>query len=177
MLIGLDVSTSVTGASVIDKDGKIVFCEAWRTDKSKWSFYDKLTFIKKRLSSLKELYKITAVYIEEPLMGFKTGFSSAQTISLLQRYNGAIAWICKEMFFREPIYIRASTARKACGIAIKRGEKAKDVVLKYLLDNEEGFDISYTKYGNPVKGSYDIADSIVIAKAGLQQWKKKNSRS
>jgi len=174
MILGLDVSTSITGASVINDEGKLIFCEAWRTDRPNSSFYDKLYIIKKRLRSIKELFKIKAVFIEEPLMGFKSGFSSAQTISKLQRFNGAVSWICKETFNAGPSQLRASTARKACGIHIKRGEKSKEIVLKYLLDNEEDFSISYTKYGNPVKGSYDMADSVVIAKAGLKLWKKKS---
>ena len=31
MIIGLDVSTSITGATVIDEDGKLLHCEAWDT--------------------------------------------------------------------------------------------------------------------------------------------------
>ena len=69
-------------------------------------------------------------------------------------------------------YIAATTARKLCGIRIPKGQKAKQVVLQYLLDNEPSFVISYTRAGNPKPDSYDRADSIVIAKAGL--CKKKN---
>lgn len=172
MILGLDISTSVTGASVINEDGELLFCDAWRTDKKDISTFKKIAMIKKHLLSIKDLYKIRTVFVEEPLMGFKSGFSSAQTISKLQRFNGAICWICNELFKTEPVYIRASSARKLCGIKIKKGQKAKEIVLNYLLDTEDGFDISYTKYGNPAKGSYDMADSIVIAKAGHHKWKK-----
>ena len=175
MLLGLDVSTSITGATVINSDGELVFCEAWRTDKKDLSFFDKLERIKKSIEGIKKLYKIKQVYIEEPLMGFKSGFSSAQTIAKLLRFNGAVSWICKETFRREPIHIRASSARKHCGIKVEKGKKAKDVVLNFLLDSEPSFEISYTKYGNPAKGSYDMADSIVIARAGFKLWKEKNS--
>ena len=47
-----------------------------------------------------------------------------------------------------------------------RGQKAKEVVLKHLLDNEPAFSIEYTKHGNPKPESYDRADAIIIAKAG-----------
>ena len=66
----------------------------------------------------------------------------------------------------EPQYINASTARKMCGIKVKRGEKSKEVVLEFLRKNEKKFKAEYTKKGNPVKGVYDKADSLVIAKAG-----------
>ena len=36
----------------------------------------------------------------------------------------------------------------------------------FLLDNEPSFSVEYTKHGNPKPGSYDRADSLVIAKAG-----------
>tara|TARA_B100000809_G_scaffold263688_1_gene317567 strand:+ start:1849 stop:2376 length:528 start_codon:yes stop_codon:yes gene_type:complete len=175
MILGLDVSTSVTGASVINKDGKLIFCEAWRTDKKGLSFYDKLSIIRKRLRSIKQLFKIDAIVVEEPLMGFKSGFSSAQTITKLQRFNGAVCWICKEAFNKEASSIRASSARKQCGIKVARGQNAKQVVLEYLLQTEEDFDISYTKNGNPVKGTYDMADSIVIARAAFLQQKTKKT--
>ena len=175
MLLGLDGSTSITGATVINNGGELVFCEAWRTDKKGLSFFDKLSMIQERIASIKKLYKIKQVYVEEPLMGFKSGFSSAQTIAVLQRFNGAVSWMCKETFKRDPVHIRASSARKLCGIKVERGKKAKDIVLNFLLDNEPTFEISYTKYGNPVKGSYDMADSIVVARAGFKLWKEKNS--
>ena len=70
------------------------------------------------------------------------------------------------MFEIEPQYVAATSARKHCGIKVKRGEKAKEVVLKHLLENEPAFHVEYTKHGNPVAGSYDKADAIVIAKAG-----------
>ena len=70
------------------------------------------------------------------------------------------------MFDIEPEYVSATSARKKAGIRVPRGEKAKEVVLKYLLEHEPAFKITYTKHGNPVAGSYDKADAIIIAKAG-----------
>ena len=70
------------------------------------------------------------------------------------------------IFKMDPNYITASQARKTCGIQVKRGEKAKKIVMKWLLDNQDGFTVEYTKKGNPKPKYYDIADSIVIAKAG-----------
>ena len=66
----------------------------------------------------------------------------------------------------EPKYIAATSARKQAGIKVPRGQKAKQVVLQYLLDNEPAFTVEYTKHGNPKPESYDRADAIVIAKAG-----------
>ena len=66
----------------------------------------------------------------------------------------------------EPEYLAATSARKTCGIKVPRGTKAKQVVLKYVLDNVPEVVVEYTKHGNPTPGSYDRADSYIIAKAG-----------
>ena len=94
------------------------------------------------------------------------GKSSAKTLSLLTRFNGIVSWLLYETFEIEPKFIGASTARKHAGIKVPRGQKAKQVVLQHLLDNEPAFKIEYTRYGNPKPESYDLAGSIVIAKAG-----------
>ena len=81
-------------------------------------------------------------------------------------FNGIVSWLVYEMFEIEPQYVSASSARKKSGIQVKKGQKAKEVVLEHLLEHEPAFKIQYTKHGNPVAGSYDKADAIVVAKAG-----------
>ena len=51
-------------------------------------------------------------------------------------------------------------------IKIEKGANAKEIVLKHVLALEPKFKVEYTKHGNPVAGTYDRADSYVIAKAG-----------
>ena len=46
------------------------------------------------------------------------------------------------------------------------------MVLNFLLDNEDDFEVEYTKYGNPKPKYYDMADSVIIARAG---WRSLNS--
>ena len=38
MILGLDISTSITGATVLDSTGKILYNEAWDTRKFKYFF-------------------------------------------------------------------------------------------------------------------------------------------
>ena len=181
MILGLDVSTSITGATVIDRNGEILFKEAWDTrNKRKFpTLWHKADFIEGRLRYLKVNRKfiIERVYVEQSLQAFRPGLSSAKTILTLAKFNGIISYLCRKMFKVEPEYVAAASARKACGITVPRGQKAKQVVLKFLLDNEPEFSISYTKQGNPKPGTYDIADSIIVARAGLKYWNDKNSKS
>ena len=174
MLLGLDISTSITGATVLDGEGNIVYCESWDTrNKNKFpTMYHKADFVKNKLKELDKQFDIGYVYIEQSLQSFRSGFSSAKTLSTLSRFNGIVSWTCWSMFGTEPQMIPASSARKKVGVPIKRGDNAKEKVLQFLLDNEPKFDIMYTKYGNPTPESYDRADSIIIARAGHECIKK-----
>ena len=79
-----------------------------------------------------------------------------------------MSWLIYELFEIKPKFIGSTSARKHAGIKVPRGEKAKQVVLVHLLENESSFKIEYTRYGNPKPESYDHADAIVIAKAGWE---------
>ena len=166
MIIGLDISTSITGCTIIDGE-KIVLNDAWDTRKYK-DFFEKAQHVEKELEKLYSQYgdKVTAIYIEQSLQSFRSGFSSAKTLSTLSRFNGVVSWFVYSLFKIKPEYLAASTARRLCGIKIPRGQKAKTVVLNYLLENEDSFQVEYTKFGNPRPESYDKADSLIIAKAG-----------
>ena len=177
MILGLDISTSITGATLLDKDGNIIFNEAWDTRKFK-DFFDKAEFIKERIKHVYGNYgdsnsnvhniRIGNIYIEQSLQSFRSGFSSAKTLSTLSRFNGVVSWICFDDFGIKPEYIAATTARKMCGIKVPRGNKAKAVVLQHVIDTEPSFVLEYTKHGNPKPDTFDRADSLIIAKAGYR---------
>ena len=163
MILGLDISTSITGATIIH-DNKIVYSEAWDLRNKRYfpDIYTKASYIKEKLRQINTKYAPNAVYIEKSLQMFRSGFSSAKTLSILASFNGIISFLCYENLGKKPKYISASSARKGCGIKIPKGQKAKQVVLDFLLDNEPQFKVEYTSAGNPKPKYYDIADSIVI---------------
>jgi len=179
MILGLDVSTSITGVSVINDEGEILLCEAVDTRNKRYfpSLLKKATFIKDKLREIKGTYQIDEIYIEESLQSFRSGFSSAKTLSTLSKINGIVSYLVWEIFEKEPEYIASTSARKLCGIKVPRGEKAKKVVLNFLLDNDPSFAIKYTKQNNPTPDSYDRADSLVMARAGLEICRQRNSKS
>ena len=94
---------------------------------------------------------------------FRSGFSSAKTLTLLSKFNGVVSWLCYNTFGLEPEYISATTARKAVGIKVPRGTKAKEVVLEHIKNNILNFEYELTKAGNPKAGTYDRADSLILA--------------
>tara|TARA_R110002020_G_scaffold34360_1_gene104625 strand:+ start:85 stop:618 length:534 start_codon:yes stop_codon:yes gene_type:complete len=177
MILGLDISTSITGYTLIDGD-KIILNSAWDTRKYK-DFFEKVIHVKAGLDEVYKQYggQIKSVYIEQSLQSFRSGFSSAKTLSTLSRFNGIVSWIVFDKYKIKPEYLAATSARKLCGIKIPRGLKAKAVVLDYLLKNEPSFTIEYTRHGNPKPDSYDRADSIVIARAGIVLEKQRNANN
>ena len=180
MILGIDVSTSITGFAIV-AEGEIVFYDSVYLRKYK-NFFEKAERIKEAIFTIFDNYQfcreddhwmeaesdhpISHIYIEQSLHMFMGGKSSAKTLSTLTRFNGLVSWLVYEMFNMEPKFIGSTSARKHAGIKVPRGQKAKQVVLQYLLDNEPAFKIEYTKHGNPKPESYDRADAIVIAKAG-----------
>jgi hypothetical protein len=186
MILGVDISTSITGFAVV-ADGQLVFYDSIDLRKHK-NVFDKTIAIKEKILDLYEMYQLnnddTAaagwgnseypvkhIYVEQPFTFFNSGGSSGKTMAALQRFNGIVSWLLFEVFEIRPEYIGATSARKQAGIKVPRGQKAKQVVLEHLLDTEPAFKVEYTRHGNPKPESYDRADAIIVAKAG---WKIEN---
>ena len=170
MILGLDISTSITGLTIVSEDNKILLNEAWDLRKYK-NFFDKCNFVNQQIKKLSENpnFDIKHIFIEQSLQSFRSGFSSAKTLSTLSRFNGIVSWMAYEELQIEPQYIAATTARRLYGIKVPKGIKAKQFVMNYLIENEPGFVIEYTKFGNPKPEYYDRADSLIIARAGLKE--------
>jgi len=167
MILGLDISTSITGYTLLNQDGSIQ--EVGHIDLRKQkNFFDKARVARDAIVALDKRTPswIQHIYIEQSLQSFRSGFSSAHTLSLLSRFNGVISWICSDLFSTDPQYIAATSARKVAGIKVPKGKKAKEVVMQFVIDNVPEFDVQYTRHGNPKPGYMDRADSYIIAKAG-----------
>jgi len=167
IILGLDISTSITGAT-ITQDSKIIETHYWDTRNKKHfpSIYHKARFIRDKLQDIQDKHYLDFIFIEQSLHSFRSGFSSAQTLSKLSRFNGVVSWLCADIFQIEPQMIAATSARKRAGVNIKRGDNAKEKVLHYVLDKYPQVSIEYTKHGNPRPGMLDMCDSIIIALAG-----------
>ncbi len=179
MILGLDISTSIIGASVLDDDRQVVASVAWdmRNKNHFPDIFSKYNHVRGELLDIHNQYEIDHIFIEQSLQMFRSGFSSAKTLSTLSSFNGVISYLCYRELGLKPEHISASSARKSCGITIPRGVKAKERVVEFLLDNEPHFEVEYTKHGNIKPVYYDIADSIVIAKAGYELVKQREIRS
>ncbi len=174
MILGLDISTSITGATVLDMNGACVYNEYWDTrNKNHFpTIYHKAHHVKEKLLDLP--YKFEHIFVEQSLQSFRSGFSSAKTLSTLSRFNGIVSWICWDEFGIMPEMLAATSARKQVGIKVSKGEKGKQKSFDFVLANEPTFIVEYTKNGNVKPGIMDKSDSWVIAKAGYNLCIAKN---
>lgn len=173
MILGLDISTSCTGVTILDYTGRVVLNDCWKFKED--DVFDKLERAKKEIKELKKKYPITKVFVEESLQAFRPGFSSAKTILSLAKFNGILCWMIWEEMAIKVQYIGSTTARKSCGIKIIKGTPAKQQVMEWMLQNQTWFKVEKKKNSENIKDHfYDMADSWVIAKAGLLLLNKEN---
>lgn len=171
-ILGLDISTSILGICILnsslslgDKDYIHKFDHInFKNCKSIWEKADLVNdyFSKCNLS-------ISGISIEEPLMGFRQGMSSAQTISMLMRFNGIVSYLSRNTFKIDPAYINSAHARKLCGIKLQKTSIAgpqKEQVFTHMK-NHDLINISWDKKknGDIVDCARDMCDAYVVARA------------
>lgn len=178
LILGLDVSTSTTGICVIDpaiplddKGTHILILDKIDFKKCK-TFWEKADVVESVLTDIVHQKKMspTVFVLEEPLLGFQKGMSSATTITTLMRFNGIVSYIGRKIFGVEPTYISSASARKLCGIKMQRtsvaGMNGKEQVFKYMAENDlKHVDWPKKKNGEAVDWSRDATDAYVIARA------------
>lgn len=166
MILGLDISTSVTGFTLLGDSGDVILCDYIDLKRGE-NVFDKARMVELKLKAeVFDKYKVTQVWIEESLQMFSSGMSSAKTLATLTKFNGIVSWIIWDKHGIKPDYIAAVSARKQIGLTISKGQRGKDVVMKYMLDKEPWFVVEQGRTGKIKPHFYDMADSFVIAKSG-----------
>lgn len=191
LVLGLDVSTTCVGVSVVDahvepdaKGSNVVLLK--HIDfKGCDTMWDKADVVSKALVSLPADVAfllataghpfIHTVCVEEPLMGFRAGMSSAATISTLMKFNGIVSYLSRTVFNMDPEYVSAAHARKVCGVKVQRvskcGKSGKQQVFEHMCEN----DLQHVAWPlkkrstKVVDWAMDETDAYVIARAGAIQ--------
>jgi len=166
-VLGLDVSTSCVGICVMDQAGSVVCLDNVDLSKIK-SFNEKCDAVQKSLSRFSG--KIKQFYIEECAKAFRPGLSSANTLTTLSRFNGAVSCICHILFGGDENLVNPVVARRSAGILINYKDKStttKDKIYEAVSSRVE-FDWPRTKTGKVKPQCYDMADAYVVASFGLK---------
>tara|TARA_B100000963_G_scaffold348836_1_gene357021 strand:- start:630 stop:1133 length:504 start_codon:yes stop_codon:yes gene_type:complete len=167
MILGLDVSSSKIGYSIIDQDKKLLMCE-FKKFKTSTSLETRALEFHSTLLDLSKKFQISKVMIEAPFVAFGGGRSSAQTVATLQRFNGMISLLVPIVFDMESEMITPAAARKKQGIKVPRGENTKKIIIEWVSQTyPNDFIVELTRHGNPRPGTDDMADSVLVALAAL----------
>lgn len=181
-IIGLDISTSVVGITILDTNKKLIFADAIETD-AKHSFWQKMDHIEHEMVSILKPFveRIAAVYVEQDLQKFRPGLSSASTLTTLSKANGIVSYIVRRITGVDVEPLNVNAARKLIGLKIVRKTKlnpnpptTKAQVIAWVRKKERTVPWQYkVMKSGPRKGmqvekkcNEDIADSYVIALAG-----------
>ena len=142
--LGLDISTSIIGFCLINYKKELVLLDYIDLRKIKCIF-EKSVVVKEKLLSLKKEYKFSddfSISIEEAFQSFSKGFSSARTLSQLNRFNGIVSYQCYETFNSVPCYINVNSARKNLQIKInkKLNINTKEQVFQWVQNDIQNFE-------------------------------------
>lgn len=195
-VIGLDVSTSVTGIAIVEDSkqspagAKILLLDhiEFKNAKTLWDKADVLVDYFDRLFSetTSPLWGTNPqdlhVYVEESLQAFRPGFSSAATICTLAKFNGLASFFVRRASGVDPTYVAATTARKTVGIKVVKkdlsgGKNAKEQSFDWCMLGPLKSHKWPTKRNGDVKDwAKDVADAYVVALAGLILELRKQAR-
>jgi hypothetical protein len=157
------------GVAIVE-DLKIVMLEHIDLGKHK-TMFDKADHVADFIFRLRD-DRIDQTFIEDAMMKFTPGMSSAQTIATLLRFNGIVSYIVWRELHIHPQYIAPNAARKLCGVKTEQvkkcGKSHKQQVFEYMAANDLK-DVEWPKKQrseNIVDWAKDTTDAYVIAKAG-----------
>lgn len=173
--LGLDISTSVVGVCVLDAaSGKMLHLSHQKLTKYT-DEYDKADNFDSSWIDLN--WKIRKVYIEEAAKKFSPGFSSADTIMTLGRFNGILSYQVYSWTGIKPVMVNVRSARSRLSIKIDYKDKTKDTktkVFEVVSSRNPSFPwLTHTAKTGKFKGqivydkvNQDMADAWVIARGG-----------
>jgi len=172
-IFGLDISTSITGIAILK--GETIIAIDHIDFKKCNNIWEKTDVVKNKIDNLSKQFNLfpgeVTIAVEQPLMGFQAGMSSAQTITTLSQFNGIVSYIARDKFKINPEFVSAAHARKVCGMKMQKtkvaGMSHKEQVFKYMSENDLKHIVWPTKKKSDklVEWSRDCTDAYVIARA------------
>ena len=177
--MGLDISTSVTGVSFFDKQGKLVAMDHIKLNRAKFkTLWDKADYCWTQLPVLAAKYnvKVDRVFVEENAKRFSEGYSSADTILTMAKINGIVSYITHRLFGVDVIDVNVTKARTAIGYRNVKGAPGtvKERVRAFVIAGDPSLPIKrHVALTGKSKGQLvmdaevaDEVDALVICKGG-----------
>lgn len=169
--LGLDISSSVIGWSVISSNGKDVclyeYGHILPPPSKKGSLAFRMNSAFDDISNLLRRVNPDVVSIESYVNKFSHKKSSARTIIVLSSFNEVISMACiRELGFEAEKYTVGSI-RSIISKEYSLDVKSKDDVINFVNSKFDNFIIRKNKNNNISKTVYDESDSIAVALASV----------
>lgn len=183
LILGLDVSTAVTGVAVLEPDGSLLELDFVDTRKCD-TLWDVADAVRHRISRLNLGRSYAHLFVEEDLKRFRRGLSSADTISALAKVNGIVSYLARTALAVEPVHIQATKARSECGVVVVKAKTqdekddprwVKKQVFDQMLAQHPELRARQWQQTKPSRVNpagrlrdecFDMVDAYVVARAG-----------
>jgi hypothetical protein len=133
--LGLDISTSCTGVCLVDENEQVVVFDAVKlTSSTLHTMWDKADRGIEEIKKLVGDKKVERIYVEANAKMFSKGFSSADTLAVLSKFNGIISYLSHKAFNAEVVDVNVTSARKAVGFKNNKADKrpVKEKVFDFI---------------------------------------------
>lgn len=170
MILALDISTSCIGYALFEDETYKLLELNYIKFRNKISLFEKRNEFKKRMEFLLNS-EVKHIAIEEPLKKFKGKYSNANTIALLNFFNGMISSTAHDMFGPEPIYYNVNTARKTAFPnfkPLKDSKSNKHAVWSLVREKEPHIVWKYgPRSAKLVDENFDMCDAYTVGLAHI----------
>lgn len=176
MIFGWDISTSIIGVTALNKNGNFIgsaYCDLRQLHNFFLKGETATRFVKQIIKHEYLDSDINVHYVEDKLLCFAIGRSTAGTITKLASFNSLVSWFIYELDGDTIHYMHPSTVKailKKDGLIIHKNANKKETTLKFVAEREKNFNIDHTKKGKPQVWCYDMADSYVVARSGFLKY-------
>lgn len=137
--LGLDISSSITGVVLMDKNGVMLFMGHVPLTSVKYkTIFDKadavIDWIKDNVS---DQFKVRRIFVEANAKGYSVGFSSADTLFTLAKMNALVSYLTHRWFGVPVIDVNVTSARSKIGYKNNKSIKkpVKEKVREFVLLN------------------------------------------
>lgn len=137
--LGLDISSSITGVVLMDKNGVMLFMGHVPLTSVKYkTIFDKadavIDWIKDNVS---DQFKVRRIFVEANAKGYSVGFSSADTLFTLAKMNALVSYLTHKWFGVPVIDVNVTSARSKIGYKNNKSVKkpVKEKVREFVLLN------------------------------------------
>jgi crossover junction endodeoxyribonuclease RuvC len=160
IILGLDLSLSSTGWSMITDEECIIACDKICTDSKKNTEFERLYIVAKEIKELIEEHSIDVVVAEDQFFS-----RNPRTGLTLSKLMGAVIYVCRELDVQFEL-LSPTQARK---ILTGDGKLKKEQMANYIRENY--IDLGEFIDRNCKAKNSDMYDSLVISFAWLKQHK------